>query len=346
MALLNNREEKDARISICVPTYNRSDLLKKTLISVARQTVKPYEVIVADNCSEDDTEGVAKSFPGVIYYRNERNLGLAGNSNRCIQLAKGEFVTILHSDDLISPYWHKYWLSILSRHKDNKDLGVFFSSIFTIDQNDTAKIVYRVLSKERILLQGEAFRVLWSRNMCGLPASGSIIFRKSIFADIGGYTEELSTEADAILVLRILNNYSIFHSPRLLYAFRIHPFQTFDKVKQEKTVDKKLSVLERHLNIFKDFYKNELRPEYRNSMFYKRVAFMYMAIAFFYMITFKKELASKYYSLTKNIFPDMFDNLLDYYVFVSVILHYITKLIWGRIFALSIKRMAYNWVKD
>ncbi len=211
MGWLNVEERQDIRISICIPTYNRSDLLKKTLISVDKQTVKPYEVIVADNCPGDDTESVAKSFPGVIYYRNERNLGLAGNSNRCIQLAKGEFVTILHSDDLISPYWHEYWLSVLSRYKANQDIAVFFSSTFTIDVNDKAKIVYRVFSDERVLAQGEAFNVLWSRNMFGLPASGSTIFRKSIFDDIGAYAEELSIESDALLVLRILNNYSIFH---------------------------------------------------------------------------------------------------------------------------------------
>lgn len=346
MGLLDNQEEKGVRISICIPTYNRSDLLRKTLISVARQTVKPYEVIVADNCSEDDTEEVAKSFEGVMYYRNERNLGLAGNSNRCIQLAKGEFVTILHSDDLISPDWHEYWLSVLARNKDNKNIGVFFSSIFTIDSNDIAKIVYRVLPDERLLAQGEAFRVLWSRNMCGLPASGSIIFRKSIFNDIGGYVEELSTESDALLVLRILNNYSIYHSPRLIYAFRIHPFQTFDRVKQEKTIDKKLNILKRHLNIFKDFYNNELKAEYRHPMFYKRVAFMYMAIAFFHALTFRKELAGKYYRLTKNIFPDVFNNPLDYLIFVSIIYHYIKKLVWGRLLALLIRKKAYHWVRE
>jgi glycosyltransferase involved in cell wall biosynthesis len=312
---------------------------------VARQTVKPYEVIVADNCSEDDTEAVAKSFPGVIYYRNERNLGLAGNSNRCIKLAKGEFVTILHSDDLISPCWHEYWLGVLSRYKEKKELGVFFSSVFTIDSNDRAKIVYRVLSRERLMEPGEAFKVMWSRNMCALPASGGIIFRKSIFSDIGEYVEELSTEADALLVLRILNKYAIFHSPRLIYAFRIHPFQTFDKIKQEKTIDKKLNVLGRHLNIFKDFYYNELKPEYRHPLFYKRVAFMYVAIAFFHLITFKKELAEKYYKLTKEIFSDLFNNPFDYLILASVIFHYIRKLVWGRILAIPIKRMACKWAQ-
>lgn len=333
------------RISICIPTYNRSDLLRKTLICVARQTVKPYEVIVADNCSQDDTEGVAKSFPGVVYYRNEKNLGLAGNSNRCIQLAKGEFVTILHSDDLIAPHWHEYWLSVLSRYKDS-DIGVFFSSVFTIDSDDRAKIVYRIFSGERVLAPGEAFRELWSRNMCGLPASGSIIFRKSMFKEIGGYVEELSTEADALLVLRILNNYAIFHSPQLIYAFRIHPFQTFDKVKQEKTIDKKLNVLVRHLNIFKDFYNQELRPEYKTPMFYKRVAFMYMAIAFFHLVMFKKELAGRYYRLTKEIFPDVFGNICDYFVFITVLFHYFWKLISGRLAALPVKNTAVGWVKD
>lgn len=335
----------DTGISICIPTFNRSDLLRKTLISVMKQTIKPYEVIVSDNCSEDDTEKVVKSFKDVIYYRNERNLGLAGNSNRCIKLAKGEFVSILHSDDLISPYWHEYWLSVLARYK-TLEIGAFFSSVFTIDSNETAKIVYRILSKERLLGRGEAFRVLWSLNMCALPSSGGIIFRKSIFDKIGTYVEELATEADALLVLRLLNNFSIFHSPRLVYAFRIHPFQTFDKVKQEKSMEKKLNVLVKNLRIFKDFYHNELGYEYKQPMFYKRLAFMYIAIALFHLLTFEKDLALKYYQLTKQEIPDLFDNPGDYFVFLSVVLHYIKKLIWGRILVLPIRKVAYDWVKD
>lgn len=342
----NNMDVSGApRISICIPTYNRSDLLRKTLISVARQTVEPYEIIVADNCSEDDTEKVAKSFQGVMYYRNEGNLGLAGNSNRCIQLAKSEFVTILHSDDLIAPQWHEYWLSILSRYRDS-DIAVFFSSVFTIDSNDRAKIVYRVFSKEKVLAAGEAFKVLWSRNMCGLPASGGIIFRKSMFKEIGGYVEDLSTEADALLVLRILNKYGIFHSPRLLYAFRIHPFQTSDRAIQEKTIDKKLDILNRHLKIIRDFYNDELRPEYKEPLFYRRVAFMYLTISFFYLLTFKKGIASQYYRLTKNIFPDVLNNIRDYFILVSVIYHYIRKLILGRLLALPIRSMPLRWLKE
>lgn len=337
--------ENMPRISICIPTYNRSDFLRKTLISVMSQTVKPYEVIVADNCSEDNTEAVAKSFEGVVYYRNERNLGLAGNSNMSIKLAKGDFVCILHSDDLIAPCWHEYWISVISKYFDS-DIGVFFSSIFTVDSNDYAKIVYRLLSNERVLASGEAFRVLWNRNMCNLPASGGIIFRKSIFDDIGGYVEELSTEADALLVLKILSRYSIFHSPKLLYAFRVHPFQTFDTEKEAKGYEKKLRILQRHLQIFKDFYQDELRADFKQPMFYKRVAFMYWAIGLFHFLAFKKDLAQKYWRLTKEIFPDLFNSLFDYLVFASVILHYFRKLIWGRILAMPIKNIAREWLGE
>lgn len=344
---MNNykKEVLEPRISICIPTFNRSDLLRKTLISVMSQTVKPYEVIVADNCSEDDTEGVVKSFKDVMYYRNERNLGLAGNSNTCIKLAKGDFVCILHSDDLISPYWHEYWLSVISRYKDS-DIGVFFSSVFTIDSNETAKIVYRLLSKERVLGRQESFRVLWSLNMCALPASGGIIFRKSIFDKIGTYVEELATEADALLVLRILNNFPIFHSPKAIYAFRIHPFQTFDKFRQEKSIEKKLDIVVKNIKIFKDFYDKELSLEYKQPMFYKRLAFMYMAIAFFHLLTFKWSLARTHYRLTKESVPDIFNNPLDYLVFMSVVFHYIKKLIWGRVLALPIRNMCRSWVEE
>lgn len=238
ISIQNKSQENNPKISICIPTYNRSDLLRKTLVSVIRQTTKPYEIIVVDNCSEDDTEAVTKSFSGVIYYKNERNLGLAGNWNRCIKLAKGDFLTILHSDDLIAPNWHEEWIRVLKVY-GNSHVGAFFLPVFTIDLNENAKIVYYSLPHSYLLKTGESFRILWSRNMCALPASGGILFRKAIFDEIGLFDESYTTETDTLTVLRILNRYPVYYHKRLLYAYRIHPFQTFDKEKQIKSFEKR-----------------------------------------------------------------------------------------------------------
>lgn len=66
-----------------------------------RQTFSDWEMIVSDDASKDNTEEVVRSFPDrrIHYYRNEANLGLYPNWNRCIGLASGDYVAIYHDHD-------------------------------------------------------------------------------------------------------------------------------------------------------------------------------------------------------------------------------------------------------
>lgn len=343
MGIQNVWQENMPKISICIPTYNRSDLLKKTLISVSRQTIKPYEVIVVDNCSKDNTEEVVKNFKEIIYYKNRYNLGMIENWNRCIELATGVFLVLLHSDDVISPKWYEEWQRLINLYNNNT-IGAYFSAVFTIDSEENTRIIYRVFSKETLLKSSEAFKILWSRNMCGLPTSGALIYRKSIFDILGKFDKAYSTEADIALALKILNQFDVFYAPQLLFAYRIHRFQSFDVKKQKKDYEKKYFTLSQHLNIFKQFYNYGLRKEYRTPVFYKRLSYMYVAIAIFYFLTFKYNNAKKYYKLTKDVFPDILKDTKDFFLLISIILHYIKKLILGRLQAIPIRNITKRWI--
>jgi glycosyltransferase involved in cell wall biosynthesis len=92
--------------SIVIPTYNRADLIMKTLASVFSQTYLHYEVIVVDNCSTDNTEEVLSGYiqAGKIrYLKNDRNYERSWSRNRGMENAKGDFVTFLDSDDFMYP---------------------------------------------------------------------------------------------------------------------------------------------------------------------------------------------------------------------------------------------------
>ncbi len=332
------------KISVCIPTYNRADLLGKTLISVSKQTVRPYEVIVVDNCSDDDTEAVVRSFKDVLYYRNERNLGLVGNWNRCIDLAKGDFLTILHSDDLISPFWCEMWMPILTKY-ENSNVGSFFCDLFTIDMNENAKIFYRVLEKECLLKEIENIRTLWKHDLYGTPVSGGLIIRKSVFEKIGKFREEYKTETDVLTILRLLNQFPVYYLPKHLFAYRVHPFQTFDSDKVKKTDEKKYKVLTNYLGIVKTFYNTELNPRNKEPEFYKRPALMYISIAVFYVLMWQFEKARKYKDLVKEVFPDLFEDKRDFLLLFSIIFHYIKALSCGRFTAIFKKNIAKSWVR-
>jgi glycosyltransferase involved in cell wall biosynthesis len=90
-------------VSICIPTYSRHEYLAEAIASAATQRYSPVEILVSDDGRCPAIEEVAKKFvqrdSRVRYWRNEANLGLAGNWNRCVKEARGDYVIIIGDDD-------------------------------------------------------------------------------------------------------------------------------------------------------------------------------------------------------------------------------------------------------
>lgn len=101
------KTNKSSKVSICIPTYNYAHFLSQTIESVLSQTFSDFELLIVDNCSTDNTSDVVKKYSNsdqrITYFRNESNLGMVGNWNRCLQLATGEYIKILCADDLLEP---------------------------------------------------------------------------------------------------------------------------------------------------------------------------------------------------------------------------------------------------
>ncbi len=95
-------------VSIVIPTYNAADYLGQAIQSALDQTFESFELLVLDNASEDNTPEIVKQFNDqrLIYHRNERNLGFAGNANLGRELARGEFIAYLGADDI----WPEHFL--------------------------------------------------------------------------------------------------------------------------------------------------------------------------------------------------------------------------------------------
>jgi glycosyltransferase involved in cell wall biosynthesis len=92
-------------VTICIPTYNRPEMLRHSLQSVLRQSYRQLEVIVSDNASDTDTAAVVDSFGDdrVRVDRLDANIGLHGNMSRCLHLGTGKYRMMLPDDDLMLP---------------------------------------------------------------------------------------------------------------------------------------------------------------------------------------------------------------------------------------------------
>jgi glycosyltransferase involved in cell wall biosynthesis len=93
-------------VSIGIPTYNRAQgYLKETLDSALAQTYPNIEIVVADNCSPDNTREVVASYADrrIRYFRHETGMKPNDNFNFCLQQANGTYFLLLHDDDKIDP---------------------------------------------------------------------------------------------------------------------------------------------------------------------------------------------------------------------------------------------------
>lgn len=91
-------------VSIITPTYNCGKFIEETIQSVECQTYKNWEMIIVDDCSTDNTEEIVNKYvklnSKIKYYKLEKNSGAAVARNKAMELASGDYIAFLDSDDL------------------------------------------------------------------------------------------------------------------------------------------------------------------------------------------------------------------------------------------------------
>jgi len=96
---------KNPLVSVIIPAYNCVRTIEKAIDSALSQNVE-LEVIVVDDCSKDDLDGVMERYggdPRVIYIKNEHNLGAASSRNKAVLMARGRYIAYLDADDYWAP---------------------------------------------------------------------------------------------------------------------------------------------------------------------------------------------------------------------------------------------------
>ena len=90
-------------VSIIMPSYNTGKYIEKTINSVLSQTYENWELIIVDDCSDDNTDDAVKPYLSderIKYFKNEKNCGAAVSRNYALKQAKGKWIAFLDSDDL------------------------------------------------------------------------------------------------------------------------------------------------------------------------------------------------------------------------------------------------------
>ena len=165
-----------------------------------------YEIVIVDNEAifdyETDTERLLKSyqrFDNIKYYKNEKNLGMGGNWNRCFELAQGEWVSILHDDDMLSPQYLKRISFFLKSRKADCYCTAkkkIYNDYAIDGQEDKREVKNRFKSimKDKLIKRTNKDVFFSNSNIYGPPTAGTLINRKK-FIEFGGFdTDSITTD--------------------------------------------------------------------------------------------------------------------------------------------------------
>jgi glycosyltransferase involved in cell wall biosynthesis len=126
------------KLSICIPTYNRSKYLLNCLNSILiakRMSNLNFEVCISDNKSNEKILPIINRFKKrykIVFKKNKKNIGIAKNIIQSVSMAKGEFVWILGNDDLVLPNTFKTLEKLFS---ENSDVEFYYINTFNIENN-------------------------------------------------------------------------------------------------------------------------------------------------------------------------------------------------------------------
>lgn len=170
-------------VSICIPTYNRPDLLKQAVLSALDQTYTDIEIIISDDSSDDLSEIMLMTLghsDKIRYYHNQPALKQASNVNQLFDLAQGDRLVLLHDDDLLLPTAIE---DMLNCWQDHPDLVVCFGKQYIINmQGELLERASQKLNQDYYRidnLSGLQTSSLWSAILGQMPNDGFMVLTQA-----------------------------------------------------------------------------------------------------------------------------------------------------------------------
>ncbi len=211
-------------ISIILPVYNSEKYLQEAIESILNQSHKNFELLIMEDGSTDDSIKILNSIEDerVKIYLSENNLGQANQLNKGISISKGDFIAIMHADDIMYKDKLQKQLNFLA---ENKKIDICGCNVQLIgEKSEIWKYPISNSACKDILLKSVPF------------AHPTILARKEIFTDqYEPYKQEMVPVEDYDLWVRLANKYEYANINEVLLSYRIHSEQ-ISQVNKSKEV--------------------------------------------------------------------------------------------------------------
>ncbi len=246
-----------SKVSVCIPAFNAAEYLRQSVESVLEQDYQDFEIVVVDNCSTDRTASLISELQQlsngrIRFYQNDRNIGMVGNLNRCLEYAQGPYIKFLCADDLLMPGCLEQMAAGLDAQASVKLVA---SGRSIIDQYGH-ELTIRRYSTSNVLVPGKQAitECLFGSHYIGEPSA--VMFRKNDLT--GGFREDLPQVLDIDMWFRLLEQGDLLYIGEPLCAIRQHADQmTNANIKSGVLIDDNIKLFETYSH--KAYIKPTLR---------------------------------------------------------------------------------------
>ncbi len=225
------------KVSVLMPVYNTAPYLSEAMDSMLSQTFMDFELIVLDDCSPDHAEEILDRYddPRIVRYRGTRNEGLSNVLNIGLEMARGEYIARMDSDDISMPDRLQVQVDFLEQRPEI-DLVSVGMQLFGAKKE--------VWVRERDLEKVKINALFYSPVL-----HASSIWRKDSFERNGlRFRQEMVPAEDYDLWTRALvSGLKLVNLPEVLYKYRIHDAQS--TLQTEKSAEKCRMVQQNYLRM-------------------------------------------------------------------------------------------------
>lgn len=209
------------KISIVIPTYNRATYLDGAIASALAQSDTEFEVVISDNCSQDETQAIVSKYlkdARVRYFRNEQNIGMVRNWRKAIhEYATGEWFLLLSDDDYLTD---PDYLAKARRMIETHSSVVMVYAGGLLQEESTGQQTLLQLPFDGVVRGVEVFV---SRNtvkpqdftLC------NVLFNKKLAIELNGFSnpDNASCDSELFLKMALLGDVGVLNQPVSVYRF-------------------------------------------------------------------------------------------------------------------------------
>lgn len=223
-------ENKEELVSVVIITYKSASTVLETLESIKAQTYNNIELIVADDCSPDNTAQVVEEwlkensdvFIRTVFLKNAKNLGPSGNLNRGYKEAKGVWVKSLAGDDTLIPEAINTYLDFANKHPESPiltaKLKAFSPNGESCERDQMA--LEKLYAKLKVDSREQQYKNALRSHILAGPG---LFIKKTFFDELGGFNEKYPMGEEYDFELRVFKKVFVPVVDEYLVNWRVSP---------------------------------------------------------------------------------------------------------------------------